>query len=721
MAGSNSQTPEGGSNRADEVRPRRGRGCGVLFFGLMLVLSAVWGAFLGAFVWVLDDAKTTIAQLDEFRPKIGTKVISSDGELLEEFAIETRRLVRLHEMPLHLLKAFIAAEDDRFYEHKGVRPESILRALADTVRTGRLHGGSTITQQIVRNVEVTGVSKERTLRRKLREAIIALQLEREYTKDEILELYLNQIFLGVNAYGVEAASQQYFGKSCRDLMLGESALLAGLARSPNVNQPFKHPENARKRRDVVLGQMLRNRFVAREEYLAARAASVAESVMPAEERAAARRGSVRASEHKAPYFVEEVRRFLFYDLHMDLEEVFEQGLEIQTTLDMRLQNVAERVLLSALERFDAQVLARLTEEGGEDAFGPVSGAVVCIDNRPGHRGAVRALIGGRDFTKEQFNTATQAWRQPGSSVKPFVWAAALDNGMTPSRIELDEPFEWYDPYRDEVWIPKNFTEEFLGQVTLRNALEKSINIISIRLVEQLGVPLVRSYMERAGLRMRGTAGLSIALGTPEVTVLDHCTAYSTFANAGVRYRPILVTEIRDRDGFVQFKSASERARAFPAFPEDIAYAMTYLMEGVAKWGTGSHSKALGRPRAGKTGTTNENRDAWFCGYTPYYTCVVWVGYRDNRPLGEGRDYTGGRIACPIWTEFMLKAHEGLPVREFKAPDGVAFYEVDKETGLAGGTFKEVFIRRTTPPTELPVYYPEEELAEFLEVQVFEAF
>lgn len=692
---------------APQIRPRRG--CGGLFMLMMLVPAAICGGGLGAFVSILQDSKHTIQALEEFRPAIGSKVYSADEELLGEFAMQKCQVVSLHEVPLYLQKAFIATEDDKFYEHKGVRPLAIVNGLLYGLQRGRMRGGSTISQQVVRIVEPLGIGQDRDLGRKLREAITALQVERDFTKDEILELYLNLVFLGVSANGVQAASQQYYAKDCWDISLGEAALLAGLPRAPNPNQPFRSPENARERRNIVLKQMLDNQFITQEQYEAAVAESVEESVITPEERAklaAEGKGIWTPDKYKAPYFVEEIRQFIYSQKNK--EEVLYEGLEIHTTVDMRLQQAAEDVLLGALDDFDAKKLAALKKQGKENEFVPVTGALICLDNRAGYKGFVRAMVGGRNFETEKFNCATQALRQPGSSIKPFVWAAAIANGWTPSTIEVDAPYVRVDPWGNR-WSPKNFSGDFAGPVTLRVALEKSINIVSVKLVEKLTMPLVRSYLQRAGITtpINNAVGLTIALGTPEVKVIDHCVAYSTFANLGVKYPPILITEIKNRDGITVYDYRSDvKERPEQAMDPNAAFVMTYLMKGVAEYGTGARSKALGRPRAGKTGTANESRDVWFCGFTPHYTCVVWMGYADHRPLGRGKDYTGGRLACPVWTEFMKVAEEGLPVRDFDPPEGIDWYDVDKTTGVLGGSFREAFLKGTAPPAE--VYVPMEE-------------
>lgn len=688
-------------------RRRTRRGCAGLFFALLIVIGAFWGAALGGFIWLLGEGKDVIAAVEQFRPEIGSKIYSADGELLGEFTNSQRQEVALSEMSPYLPKAFLATEDDEFYEHKGVRLDAILNSLLYIFRTGKIRGASTITMQTVRIVDATKVTHEFSSSRKLKEALVSLQLEQRFTKDEILEMYLNQIYLGISGNGVEAASLQYFNKSCRELSIAECALLAGLARNPKEQEPFHHFDNALSRRNLVLKQMRENNFITQEEYDAGLNESLDASVVTPEERgalAAEGKGRWAPNKFKAPYFVNEVRWWL--SKQKITEDLFGDGIEIHTTVDMRLQRAAEEEMLIALDKFDAKRREYLVKRGEEKDFVPVSGALVCIDNRPEYKGWVRAMVGGRDFDKEEFNLATQAERQPGSSVKPFVWAAAIHNGFTPSSVIVDEPIEIrWGPRPNEIWRPDNFSGDFQGPVTLRYALAKSINIVSVRLVQQLTMPVVRSYMQRAGITtpIDDDAKLTLGLGSKDFRVIDQCVAYSTFANGGMRYDPIMTTEIRNRDGFTVY-DYHEFATKERAMPENVAYVTTYLMQGAAESGTGSHSKLLNRPRAGKTGTSNLSRDVWFCGFTPQLTCVVWMGYKDNRPLGQGKSYTGGALACPIWTQFMIRAHEALqlPPLDFEPPaEGVSFFNVDSETGVAGGSFKEAFITGTQPPTAPP--------------------
>ncbi len=689
------------------ILPRRG--CAWLFFTFMLIVGALWGSALGVFVWILDDAQNVISALETFRPKTGTKVYADTGELLHTFTVEDRQLVPLSQIPLHVQKAFIATEDALFYSHKGVRPDAIISAFMYGLRTGRFRGGSTITQQVVRNVETLGVGQERSIKRKIREAIVALQVEREFTKDEILELYLNQVFLGINAYGVESASRQYFGKSVQDLTLGEGATLAGLTRAPNVNEPINHLNNAIERRNIVLKQMLDEGFITEEEYQNALAEDLASQVMTPQKREQLKKEGIDVYEPyriKAPYFVEEIRKILL--AKYSVNEVFEGGLNVYTTLDFPLQKHAEITLEEHLSKFDKPRLETAN-------FIPVSGALVCLDNRPGYEGFVRALVGGRNWEEEKYNTATQAKRQPGSSVKPFIWMAGIASGMTPSTLIDDSPFIRVMP-NGRVWAPKNFDGSFRGPTPLRVAIEKSINIVSIRIVDMLGLPYVRPFFERCELNtvVSDAVGLTLGLGTVEVTALSHTVAYSVFAHNGMKYYPVFIKEIRDAEGLLLYDYRLYQQKEQVVDPK-VAYVTMHMLKGVCipdsslgYYPTGHRASALKRPVAGKTGTTNNSRDAWFCGFTMDYTTVVWVGYKDNRSLGKGINYTGGRLACPIWVDFMLVAEKDLPVRDFIVPPGVQFFNINRITGTLGGSYIEAYIEGTSPPAYHIIPKPPEE-------------
>jgi penicillin-binding protein 1A len=729
-----SENPLIESPESEAAKPR---GCGFLFFGGMILMGAIWGAFLGAFVYILEDSEDIVASVEEFRPKIGSRLVASDRSEMGEFTLETRTLVPLNQIPLKLQKAFIATEDDTFYTHKGVRPLALTKAVLDALRTNHLRGASTITQQIVRNIDKTGITKEQTVQRKLQEMLAALQLERKYTKDEILEMYLNQIFLGVSAHGVESASRQYFLKSVSDLTLGESAMLAGLTRAPNKNQPFRHAENARIRRDIVLKQMLNNGFITVDEYNAALVEDLNQSVITPDERELylnEEERNWRPNRFKAPYFAEEVRKFITrppapYELDVTGADLFEDGLEITTTLDPVLQELAEDILFARLDLFDKEKMEDLKAIGKEHEFKPVSGALVCLDNRIGpdydYRGFVRAMVGGRNYAQTKFNMATQAKRQPGSSVKPFVWLAALDNGMTPSDYIVDRPAKYYDVV-GTLWEPKNFGDEYAGPIPIRVGLELSKNIVSIKLADRFKTPLIRSYLRSAGFRLPMTEGLSLALGTSETTVIDQAECYSTLVNGGIHIEPTMITQIRDRDGIIRYdhKQFRNPERVFPA---DVSYQVVHLMQGVCEPTgrynpSGRRTDRLARPRGGKTGTTNDSTDLWFCGFTAQYTCIIWIGYEQPASLGEGVRFTGGALASPVWTDFMIGAHEGLPVKDFKVPAGVEFYNIDRQTGLTVGKYNkypEAYIRGTKPPDRAPVFEMEGELETLSEPRMFQ--
>ena len=724
-------SPASNGDPAEKPRRRR-RGCGGLFFLFILVGGIGWGAFLGVFVWLVDNSTDTLKELDNFRPKVGSRIYSADGQLLGEFSAEQRHFMRLNEIPLIVQKAFIATEDDTFYEHRGVRLEALVNSVLYKLRTGKMRGGSTITMQVARNVAewnaaqeaeaaqtdtkseaastdsaetpepgvkgrikslVRGrVDREVTYTRKLREMIVALQIERRYTKDEILEIYLNGVYLGLSANGVQAASQQYFGKDCAALTLGEAATLAGVTRSPE-NNPLMHPDASLERRNIVLDQMLGNNLISKEQYDAARAESLEASVVTREERARLRaegKGVWAPNKFTAPYFAEEVRQFIVDK--QGTYEVFNEGLQIRTTLDMRLQRAAEESLFGALDEFDSKKREALKKEGKESDFVPVTGALLCIDNRPQYKGFIRAMVGGRDFEKEKYNTTTQAKRQPGSSIKPYVWTAAIASGMTPSTIEVDAPYRIVNQW-GQVWEPKNFGSSYLGPITLRTALQKSVNIVSVKLVERVTMPVVRSYMQRAGVKtpIEDEVALTISLGSPAITVLDQCAAYSTFANGGVRYDPIMIADITNRDGLSVYDyhntpAARDHEQAIPA---NVAYVMTYLMQGVCRYGTAANTQAAwdkaqpGRPRAGKTGTSNRACDTWFCGFTPDFTCVVWIGYRDNRPLGHGEGFTGGAFGESGLDQFHDQGRGWPSGAGLRRSEGRGVPQRGSEVGLGG--------------------------------------
>lgn len=649
---------------------------------LSLVLAGgLFGAACGMSLGLSRDLPQ-ITNLATYKPMLSSVIYSSDGQVIADLGIQRRQPTSLSRIPLHLQQAIMAVEDQAFYRHFGVNPLGILRAAFENLRAGRVvQGGSTITQQLARNLFLT---QRRDFGRKLREAILAIQIERRYTKKQILEMYLNQIYLGHGAYGVEEASRLYFGKHVEDLTVAQSALLAALPKAPNKFSPKNNPSAALKRRNLVLEMMSDEGYLTREQCISAKFEPIV---------LAAR--FMRESGGLAPYFVEYVRQQVIDRYGYDM--LYKGGLQIYTTLDYKMQQAAEEALNDGLRKYDRQhgvesaevyddAEAGVTGEGlpedmmaqkeagripREMATNVAQAALVAIDP---HNGDIRAMIGGRDFDVSEFNRAVQARRQPGSSFKPFVWATAIDSGMTASDKILDSPIVFH--YGDKVWRPGNYDNEFHGPVTLRKALEESRNVVSIRLMSQLGVAPVSRLASRMGIKSPLQPNLSLALGSSGVTLLEITSAYATFASNGIYRDPDSILKITSPDGeIIEERQPRERI----AISEQTAYIMTTLMEGVIRRGTGRAALNLGRPAAGKTGTTNDYTDAWFIGYTPQVVAGVWIGYDDLRSLGDKQ--TGGRIATPIWTEFMKKALAGKPVESFVAPRGIDLVDVEPESGL----------------------------------------
>jgi len=668
---------------------------------LFLVLA---GGLLGAACGIslgLSRDLPQIANLENFKPMLSTIVYCSDGQMLADFGIEKRQRSSLGRVPLQLRQAFVAVEDQYFHVHFGINPAGILRAAYENFRAGRVvQGGSTITQQLARNLFLT---RQRNLGRKLRETILALQIERKYTKEQILELYLNQIYLGHGAYGVEEASRLYFGKHVEDLTLGQCAILAALPKAPNKYSPRRNPTGALRRRNLVLDMMFEEGYITKEECISAKF----EPVMLAHEST--------KRDFPAPYFAEHVRQQVIDRYGYDM--LYKGGLRIYTTLDLEMQQAAETAVAEGLKEFDVQLMiesadrdsgtdaaagddnlpegmrtpAQIDKVPKEMATDVVQAALVAIDPRSGE---IRAMVGGRDFEKSEFNRAVQARRQPGSAFKPFIWATAIESGMTASDRIVDAPVIFH--FRDKVWEPKNYEERFYGPTTLREALEHSRNIVSIRLLNQLGVTPAIRLAHRMGIKSYLQPNLTLALGSTGLTPLEITSAFGTFANGGIHREPVSIVKIAGPDDeTIEEKQPSERI----ALSEQTAYIMTTLMEGVITRGTGRVAMELGRTAAGKTGTTNDCTDAWFIGYTPQLVTGVWVGYDDMRSLGKKK--TGGRVAAPIWTSFMKVALAGEPVEDFRVPSGIEFAEVDPHSGLLAppenrAKLLQAFVEGTAP-------------------------
>ncbi|OGR50035.1 MAG: hypothetical protein A2X37_01025 [Elusimicrobia bacterium GWA2_66_18] len=645
----------------------------------------------------LLDGLPPIQALEEYSPSLTTRVYDMKGGVIAEFSIEKRALLPLSKIPVDLQNAVIAVEDDNFFKHWGISPKGMVRsAVRNFVARRVVQGASTITQQLAKQIFL---KPERKVSRKIREVLLAFEIEVNFSKTEILQLYLNQVYFGEGAYGVQAAARNYFGKEVSEMTLADCALLAGLVRAPRANSPFFRSENARKRRAVVLQRMLDEGLITAAERDAANAQPVPVS-------------KPLGFDTQAPYFVEHIRRRL--EQKYGTAAVWRGGLKIYTTLDLEAQKKAEEVMQKALEEFDVKAQAEHEKKiqelqaGGEPlppevSTAPLSniqGAFTLMDVKSG---AVRAMIGGRD---SHFNRVTQAKRQPGSTFKPFVWAAALNSGMTAASLVDDAPLAFYFDGRDwrllegatdqysinlatqpfaaspdfKIWVPNNFDGKFLGRITLRMALAHSRNISSINLITQVGPPMVVEIAHRAGIRSDLEPAPALGLGASVVTPLEMTNAFAAFANGGIAVTPYTVERVEDSSGRVlEGHLPSDREAMSP----QLAYLTVNMMKAVVQNGTGTYARKLNRPLAGKTGTSNDNRDLWFIGVTPDLAAGAWMGYDDFSSLGR-KDWTGGSTVLPWWTAVMEDVLKDAPKRDFPAPPGIVFAAIDSETGLLFG-------------------------------------
>jgi len=599
-----------------------------------------------------------MAEVDQIYapPDEATRIYAANGELVASLFRENREYVPLQQIPLSLRRAVLAAEDARFYRHIGIDLRAIARAILSNLRAGRLtEGGSTITQQLARSRFLT---PDRTIGRKLAEIVLAVEIERRLSKDEILERYLNEVYFGQGAYGVEMAARVYFGKGARDLRLDESALLVGLIRAPSLYSPYRNPEGARAQRRIVLKRMANLGYVGTAEAHAAMEAPVT----------LAHEHNAGFTAVRAPYFVTYLLPYLTERYGEDV--LYRGGLRIYTTLDLPMQIAAERAVRDGLDAARAQGLRAW------------QGALVAIDPRTGY---IRAMIGGYDYERSQFNRAWQAQRQAGSAFKPFVYTAAVEQGWRPTKILYDTPLR-YGGTGGEPWIPRNYDRRYRGAVTLRYALERSINVPAIKTTAEIGPQRVVDVATRMGITSPLRPDLTLALGSSEVTPLEMASAFGTLAAVGVRSQPIAIVRVLDRTGKVLEENRPVRR---PALEPDVALQMTDLLKGVILRGTG-RGAAIGRPAAGKTGTSDDYRNAWFIGYTPHLSTAVWVGNDDNSPM---RTVVGGTVPARIWAAFMKAALADLPPDDWEIPEGVAIeqYRPARSTTVQPATFE------TAPP------------------------
>ena len=763
----------------------------LLWSFLLGFIVAILGALAGVGVYFyISTDLPRISSLTEYHPPIITTVYSDDGRKIAEFFEERRIIKPLDEMPPALINAFIAAEDSRFYKHKGIDFYSIIRAFFKNLEAGTIvQGGSTITQQVTKSFLL---SPERSYTRKLKEAILAYRIDKAFNKEEILYLYLNQIYLGHGAYGVEAAAENYFGKSVKELNLAECAILAGLPQAPSKYSPFKHPERAKQRQIYVLNRMVDEGYISNIQ--ATEAINTAVEIKP-------RRNWYI---EEIPYYTEQVRRYVEEKYGRNV--LYTQGLKIYTAVNIEMQKIARGEIKKGLYELDkrqgfrgpqkklapeeietfSQTIQSELDDHPLEAGQTVKGVVIKVDDKnkavtvrignslgqialedmkwarkpdlgvayyetkvklpsealhagdvilvkvkekikdsdvwqlaleqepvaqaallclEAETGFVTAMIGGRDFRDSQFNRAFQSRRQPGSAFKPIIYAAALDKEFeetdkiyTPASIIIDSPVVWEDEDRDFTWKPRNYKERFFGPTLMRDALSKSRNVVTIKILQDIGVDYAIEYAHKLGITSNLSRDLSIALGSSGVSLLELTKAYSVFANQGYLVEPVFITKIVDREGHVLEEMVPERIKVIE---KTTAYLMTHLLEGVVKHGTGWRVKALNRPVAGKTGTTNNLFDAWFMGYTPQYITGTWVGFDDEAPLGKSE--TGSRAASPIWLGFMKRVLEDKPPKIFEVPEGIVFTKIDAKTGLLPipESKETVFVsfKEGTEPTE----------------------
>jgi penicillin-binding protein 1A len=742
----------------------------------LFVLAALLGTTTGVLFAYSDDLPG-ISALDDYTPDTITRVLGRDGTVVGDFAVERRVVLRYEDIPLQMRQAVLAAEDSGFFEHFGLSFTGLARAaIRNVIEMRKAGGASTLTQQLTRKLFLTD---EKTWERKVKELLLAVQIEKRYTKQEIFTLYCNQMYFGHGAYGVEAAAQLYFGKSVKDLAVEEAAMIAGILQGNARQSPYVNPAAALRRRNYTLDRMATEGFLSDAEAAAARARPIVT------------RGDPVREASFAPYYLEEVRKHL--ESRYGAQQLYESGLTVRTPLDGRLQRIATHALDVGLRRVDKRrtgfrraqmnvrgsgplpayrherwqrplvagdivpalvetvdaagtapghaalrigpLKAELTREGfrwtrrthasqvvaaGDlvdvelltvDATAGTAtvrleqtpileGAVVAVENRSGH---VLAMVGGYSFARSKFNRATQALRQIGSTFKPILYTAAIDRGLTPATLLVDEPTTFDAGAGQPPYAPRNYDGQFDGSMTLRTALERSRNIPAVKVMEMLGPGQVVPYAARFGLPGSLPPFLSSALGAGESTLIALTSAYSVFPNHGVRMEPVQVLSVADREGVLLEEHTPVPRDAIRA---DTAYVLTSMLRGVIQRGTAASAAALDWPLAGKTGTVNDYTDAWFVGFDPDVTIGVWLGYDEKKPIGNGE--TGTTAALPIWIDIMkayLDGRDRSTPPSFDAPGNIVFMAVDRATGQPAGpgapaTVTEAFIAGTQP-TALP--------------------
>ncbi|MFC1844898.1 penicillin-binding protein 1A [Thermodesulfobacteriota bacterium] len=588
--------------------------CTLFLIGISLLLTIFIGLTLYLFIQ-LDIPN--LQSIKDYQPKMASLVLDREHDVIKQIYEKNRRVVSLEKMPELLPKAFVAAEDARFYQHSGVDIWSIFRALFHNIRAGaRAHGGSTITQQVTRSLLL---SRKKVYSRKVKEAILSYRIDSVMTKDDILYIYLNQIYLGEGSFGVEAAARTYFGRGVKDLTLGQMALLAGLPQAPSRYTPFRNMELARKRQVYVLNRM------AEEGYITAAAARKAyeEPLLL---------NSEQGDESYGEYYAQYVTNYVGNKYGQEL--LTSGGLTIYTSMDRRIQKKADASVKRGLLTFFTK-----NKQGQKP-----QAAMVVIESGSGK---VRALVGGADFSISQFDRATQARRQPGSAFKPIVYAAAMEEGFTPESIIIDEPLSLAGTGRGKNWQPRNFDNLYYGPTSLKRGLVHSRNIVAIKLLQEVGIDRVVKLAKEMGIHSKLKPDLTLALGSSEVSLLEMTGAYTPFANNGRYTQPIVIEKIIDRHGNILEENLPKKV---DVMSERTAKQMDSMLQDVITQGTGKEARGLKVTAGGKTGTTDNYMDAWFIGYTRDFVTGVWVGHDKNISLGKGA--SGGHVATPIWLDFM---------------------------------------------------------------------
>ncbi|MBU4184864.1 MAG: PBP1A family penicillin-binding protein [Proteobacteria bacterium] len=611
--------------------------------------GVICGITVGFFLALTHDLPQ-IRSLEDFRPSAITRIYSSDRVLLAELFVEKRDPVPLKVIPEYLKKAIVATEDRNFYNHSGVDLKGIARAIIKDIWAGKfVEGASTITQQLAKTLFL---NPKKTLVRKLKEAFLAFHMERRYTKDEILELYLNQVYFGSGAYGVESAARIFFGKSVKDLTLAECSLVSAMPKAPSRYSPFVNRELAIKRRNTVLKQMLDTGIINETGFNKA----LNEPLNLSEK---------NKNSLKAPYFVEYVKEFL--ENIIGSSRLYKGSLTVYTTLSYELQEAAENAIAKGLSDLES----RMKQQG---IINPdPQSALIALDIQSGE---ILSMIGGKDFYKSPYNRATVARRQPGSAFKPIIYAHAIERGFTQNMMILDAPVAFKGRKEGEEWRPENFYKNYQGEITLRKALALSKNIPAVRLIEMLGPSSVAQFGYKLGIESTLSPNLSLALGTSEVTLLELTSVYSVFPNKGESIKPYGVMEVIDHNGRIVWRVKPKKRAVMSRTDSAI---MTDMLMGVVKEGTGRKARVIKRPVGGKTGTTDKFKDAFFIGFSPSIATGVWVGQDKSTTLGEWE--TGARAALPIWIKFMEKALADKPFQYFDIPDDVLHVHIDPFSGL----------------------------------------